>query len=127
MNMSITNAEWKIMEILWTQEPRTITELTKELKESTNWPKQAIITMLNRMMEKGTVRCVEGGKAKLFFSAVTRAEAEETEANQVMEKAFSGSASLMISAMVRQQKIKEKELFEICEMLGLEKRKEEGK
>ena len=75
--MNITSAEWKIMELLWEHEPRTITELTKALKESTHWPKQVIITMLRRMIEKGTVYCVEGGKAKQFFPAVTRAEAEE--------------------------------------------------
>lgn len=122
--MNITSAEWKIMELLWEREPRTITELTKELKESTNWAKQVIITMLQRMIEKGTVRCVEGGKAKQFFPVVTRAEAEEAEAKAVMEKAFSGSPSLLISAMVRQQKISEKELDEICNMLGLEKKQE---
>lgn len=120
--MNITNAEWKIMELLWEHEPRTITELTKALKESTNWPKQAIITMLRRMIEKKTVRCVEGEKAKQFFAAVTRTEAEEAEARMVMEKAFSGSPSLLISAMVRQQKISEKELTEICDLLGLEKK-----
>jgi len=118
----ITNAEWKIMELLWEHESRTITELTKELKESTNWAKQVIITMLQRMMEKGTVRCVEGGKAKQFFAAVSREEAEEAEAKAVMDKAFSGSPSLLISAMVRQQKISDKELNEICNLLGLEKK-----
>lgn len=122
--MNITNAEWKIMELLWEREPRTITELTRELKESTNWAKQVIITMLQRMIEKGTVRCVEGGKAKQFFPAVTRAEAEEAEVKLVMEKSFSGSPSLLISAMVRQQKLGEKELDEICDLLGLEKKQD---
>ena len=65
--MPITNAEWKIMEQLWEKSPRTITELTRSLKENTGWTKQTIITMLRRMEEKGRVKYEESSKAKLFY------------------------------------------------------------
>lgn len=122
--MQISNAEWKIMELLWDKEPRTLTELTKAFKESTGWSKQVINTMLLRMAEKGTVRYEEGKKAKQFFPVVSRSEAEENEADNILDKAFAGSPSLLISAMIRHQKLKKNDIDEICSLLGLTNKEE---
>lgn len=62
--MQVTNAEWKIMNILWEQ-PRTIMQITSMLSEETGWTKHTVITLLKRMQEKGTVYYVEGEKAKM--------------------------------------------------------------
>lgn len=117
--MQITNAEWKIMELLWNESPRTITEMTKMLKDDTGWTKQTIITMLQRMTEKNKIRFGEGRKAKFFYPVITKEEAEAAETNALLEKAFNGSPSLLISAMVKNQKISKDALDEICNILGV--------
>ena len=61
----ISTAEWKIMSKLWEEEPRTITQLTKELFEETGWDKHTIMTYLKRLENKEVVYHVDGGRAKL--------------------------------------------------------------
>lgn len=121
--MSITNAEWKVMEQLWEKSPKTITELTKSLRENTNWTKQTIITMLRRMEEKGRVRHEDSTKAKLFYPVITKEEAEKEETDALVEKVFSGSPSLLVSAMIQKYKLDDATIDEICALLGVESKK----
>ena len=55
-HVPLTEAEWKIMLLLWEKSPRTMMELTRALAEDTGWSKHTVITMLKRMAVKGTVR-----------------------------------------------------------------------
>ena len=67
MRPNLSDGEWKLMNRLWAHSPRTITELTAELKEETGWGKNTIITMLGRLEAKGAVRHEEGARAKRYF------------------------------------------------------------
>ena len=49
MQVSLSDSEWKLMNRLWEQSPRTIMELTAAVKEDTGWSKNTVITMLARL------------------------------------------------------------------------------
>ena len=53
MQVNLSDSEWKLMNRLWEQSPRTIMELTASLKEDTGWSKNTVITMLARLEAKG--------------------------------------------------------------------------
>ena len=46
--INLSDGEWKIMNLLWEEPPKTLTQLTKELHTETGWTKHTIITMLKR-------------------------------------------------------------------------------
>ena len=71
-HVPLTEAEWKIMLLLWEKSPRTMMELTRALAEDTGWSKHTVITMLKRMAVKGTVRICEDGPVKTYFPAVAK-------------------------------------------------------
>lgn len=64
MQVNLSDSEWKLMNRLWEQSPRTIMELTASLKEDTGWSKNTVITMLARLEAKGAVRHEEGGRGQ---------------------------------------------------------------
>ena len=66
-HVALTEAEWKIMLLLWEKSPWTMMELTRALAEDTGWSKHTVITMLKRMAVKGTVRICEDGPVKTYF------------------------------------------------------------
>ena len=55
MAVQVTEAEWKIMEVLWDHSPRTMTEITAILEPTTGWTRHTVITLLKRMLEKGSI------------------------------------------------------------------------
>ena len=65
--IKISDAEWKIMNVLWEEQPRTMMQITKELQEETGWTKHTVMTYLKRMESKKIIHYVEGEKAKLYY------------------------------------------------------------
>lgn len=117
MRVNLSDSEWKLMNRLWEQSPRTITELTADLREETGWSKNTIITMLSRLEAKGAVRHEEGARAKAYYPAVDRETAARAETESFLGKVYGGSLGLLVSAMVESRALTEEDLAELSAIL----------
>ena len=115
MQVNLSDSEWKLMNRLWEQSPRTIMELTASLKEDTGWSKNTVITMLARLEAKGAVRHEEGQRAKWYFPAVDREDAIEAETETFLDKI--GGLGLLMSAMVEKNALTENDIAELSAIL----------
>lgn len=115
MKIDLSNSEWKLMNRLWQTAPMTITELTAALREDTSWSKNTVITMLSRLEGKEAVRHEEGRRAKLYFPAVDREDAIESETESFLDKI--GGLGLLMSAMVEKNALTENDIAELSAIL----------
>ena len=123
MSVSITEAESKILSLLWEQSPLTVAEITAALREKTGWDRHSVISLLKRMQAKGTV-CVEDAKpARRYSPLVDRNEARLEQARGLMDKFFDGKPVRMMSAMVQGGQLSPQDIDELMRML--EKAREE--
>lgn len=115
MKIDLSNSEWKLMNRLWQTAPMTIMELTAALREDTGWSKNTVITMLSRLEGKEAVRHEEGRRAKLYFPAVDREDAIESETESFLDKI--GGLGLLMSAMVEKNALTENDIAELSAIL----------
>ncbi|MDE6950095.1 MAG: BlaI/MecI/CopY family transcriptional regulator [Lachnospiraceae bacterium] len=115
--VNLSDAEWKLMNLLWESEPRTIMQLTNELKTETGWTKHTVISFLKRMQEKGAVHYEDGEKAKLYYPDLKREEAALRETEDFLERVFQGRMGMMINTMVQQKALSKEELAELHKIL----------
>lgn len=113
----LSDAEWRIMNLLWEQAPRTMIQITNALKAETNWTKHTVISFLKRMEEKGALYHEEGEKAKLYFPSLNREEAALQETEDFLGRVFRGRMGMMLNTMVRQQALSKEELQELHKIL----------
>ena len=113
--MRLTDSEWKIANCLWDKSPMTIAEITKELKESTEWTKYTVITLLKRMEEKGTVKVDESGPQKTYTPAVGKDEASTEQTRKFLSHIFKGKASLLVNHLVSSGDLTVEEIQEILD------------
>lgn len=114
--VSLSDGEWKIMNRLWERES-TITELTNALSAETGWDKHIIITMLNRMENKGAIAHRKDGRAKVFYPVVPRGEVSMQETRGFLQKVYRGSLGMMVNAMVEDQALSKEEIQELYDIL----------
>ena len=117
MPINLSDSEWKLMNHLWEQSPRTITELTATLKPETGWSKNTVITMLARLEAKGAVRHQEGLRAKRYSPAVEREAAALAETESFLSKVYGGSLGLMVSNLVECRGLTESDIAELSAIL----------
>ena len=112
-----TEAEWKIMEVLWDHSPRTMSEITKTLEPTTGWTRHTVITLLKRMQEKGTVAVDDSGDVKRYTPLLSQEEASTQQTQKFLNRVFSGRASLLINHLVDSGEITLKEMDELMDMM----------
>jgi len=117
MPIQLTDAEWKIIEVLWDKHPRSMPEITKILEPSTGWTRHTIITLLKRMEAKGTVTVDSSGSVKMYSPRITREQATTEQTRKFLSRVFSGNTSLLISNLVDSGEADLEDIQEILDML----------
>lgn len=113
----IFDSEWKIMEYLWEDSPRTLMEIVRAMAERVGWAKSTVTTMVARMEGKGLLRYEAEGRTKRFYPTMTREEAMAAEADTLVSKAFHGSAGLLVSSFLDRKKLSRQEIDELYDLL----------
>jgi BlaI family penicillinase repressor len=120
--LSVTQGEWPIMELLW-QGPKTLMELVSALAKQVGWSKSTVTTMVRRMDDKGLITFHVEGRTKVFRAVFSREEVTAQETTSLLERAYSGSIGLMISAMAHRNDLTRDDIDELYAIL---KEAEEG-
>lgn len=115
--VKLSEAEWKVMTLLWQEAPQTIMQITSHFKGVTGWSKHTVMTFLRRMEDKKAIHHEEGGRAKLFYPDIVKEEAVLQETEEFLEKVFGGRMGLMLNTMVEQKVLSKEEIAEMYEIL----------
>ena len=120
--ISLTQAEWNVMECLWEAGPLTGREVTRRLERSCGWSRSTTLTLLSRLEHKGTLESIPGEQGpKVFSPLLGREDAALQETKDFLDRVYQGSFSLMVSTLTQKQTLSQEELDELYELLkGLE-------
>lgn len=116
-NIVIGKSEWIVMEQFWLSSPRTFTQLCRALEDNPGWSRSTVQTMLERMTGKGILRFEVAGRAKQYYPTISRDEVAMSETKSLLERAFDGSASMMMSTLVRKKMLTRQEIDELYAIL----------
>lgn len=117
MKTELSDGEWVLMNQLWTEAPRTITQLTAALKEDAGWSKHTIISMLSRLEAKGAVGYRDNGRAKAYFPVLQRSDTARRETRHFLDKVYGGRLGLMLNAMVDSKALSQADIEELSAIL----------
>lgn len=116
-NLILGKSEWVVMEQLWETAPCTYTTLCRALGENPGWSRSTVQTMLERMTDKGLLSYEVVGRAKQYSPTVSREEVAVSETKSLLERAFDGSAGMMMSTLVRKKMLTRQEIDELYAIL----------
>lgn len=122
-NLTLTEAEWTVMECLWEKSPRTGRETVAWLDQKMGWTRSTTLTMLRRLEAKGTVAGDTEGELKTFRPLIAREEVAVHETESLLDRAYKGSLSLLVSSLTKKQSLPQSEIDELYAIL----REMEGK
>lgn len=117
MDLHLSEGEWKLMNVLWAQAPRTVTEIVAALHFDTGWTKHTVITMLSRLENKGAVRFEQGERAKQFYPCVEKNALTVRETESFLDRVYGGSVGLMVNTLLHRDALSTEEVAELRRML----------
>ena len=84
--MSISNAEWEIMRVVWTKEETTSSQILEILEQKIDWTASTVKTLLKRLVDKGYLATQRSGKSFLYSALVSEEEAINRQADELFDK-----------------------------------------
>lgn len=115
--IKLSSSEWKIISLLWENEPMTIMQITAALKDQTGWGKHTVITFLKRMEEKNAVSYVQEGNAKHYCSLIKREDVAASETHSFLQRIYRGSIGMMVNSMIQQKALSKEDIDELYDIL----------
>lgn len=115
--MKISDAEWRVMRIVWQRRMATAAEVIEALAAETDWNHRTIRTLLRRLVEKGALATEQEGNRYVYRSNVTQNRCVREETQSFLEKVFDGNATELLAHFVRNETISTEQIDELKRLL----------
>src|SRR6266851_2040647 len=110
----VGGAELEVLKVLWEHGPGTVREVNTRLtQQGRAWAYTTVQTMLLRLEAKGYVRCIKGGPAHVFESAVSRDRLLSQRLRDLADQFCDGTASPLVLALVEGTRFSSEEIQQL--------------
>ena len=115
-HISISESEWMVMKIIWSEPPKTLQDILSALKH-TAWSTTTIQTYLARLVKKGALTTKRQGKGYLYFPVISESDCQLAESKFFLNRVYDGSLSQMVKGFVKSGYLSEDELSELKKLI----------
>jgi len=105
---TLTNAEHRIMEVIWARGSATVAEVVEALEGKDAYT--TILTLMRILKAKGYLSTRKEGRAHVFTPRVDRDTAARKAVHQLLSKFFSGSPGELVLTFLREEELTPEEL-----------------
>lgn len=109
----VFESEYRFCLILWENEPVKSSKLVELCKEQLGWKPTTTYTVIKRLSERGVLK----NENTVVTSLISKNEVQAAELNEMVEKTFEGSLPAFIAAFTKHQKISDKEIDAVQQMI----------
>ena len=114
----ISETEWEIMNILWSQAPCSAADVIASLQRGdASWHPRTAKAFLNRLVKKQALGFSKEGRAYVYRPLVTREACIDTASESFLARVFGGSLKPMLAHFVQRQKLSAEEIHELRNLL----------
>ena len=111
----LTNAEHRIMEVIWARGCATVAEVVEALDGKDAYT--TILTLIRILKAKGYLSSRKEGRAFVFSPRVDRDTVARKATHQLLSKFFGGSPSELVLSFLRDEELTTEELDQIKEKI----------
>jgi predicted transcriptional regulator len=114
---TLTEAELRLMEVLWLKGPATVHSILEELPPKPALAYNSVLTTIRILEKKGYVQHVKEGRAHLYMPLVGRQEATRFEIKNLVGRFFKDSHELLLLNILEDKSISADELTRLKQLV----------
>ena len=107
---TLTEAELRLMKILWRRGESAVTDLVAALPEDEPLAYNSVLTTVRILEQKGYVEHRQEGRAFVYWPCVAEDEAGRTEVRNVLGRFFGNSREQLVLSLLGDEEISAEEL-----------------
>lgn len=102
-NLKISEAELRIMRVLWTHSPMTANEVVEALSAVVDWNHRTIRTLLARLTKKQALGFSREGREFQYYPLVSQDQVLKSERSTFLRRAYDGAVMPMLAAFLEDE------------------------
>src|SRR5580704_3267008 len=114
---TLTEAELRLMEVLWQQGPSTVQQVLEALPKKSQLAYNSVLTTIRILERKGYLRHIKDGRAHVYRPLVERAEASRSEIRHLANRFFKNSHEMLVLNILEDRGIDATELDRLRQLL----------
>lgn len=122
----ISEAELKVMKIVWEHAPISTNDITERLTVSTSWSPKTIQTLIKRLVTKRVLSYEKQGRVFVYTPLVSEKDYVSQESRSFLQRFYDGHISSMLSAYIQEEKLSKDDLDELRSLLAERSVSEKG-
>ena len=122
----LTQAEWKIMKIVWQLKSCAARDVYRVAGEVHGWSPSTVKTLLRRLVEKGYLTTTQVGNSFLYRPARSALKSLYGAADALLDNALDGTTGPLLAYMVKESNLSDEEIEQLQALLEEHRAKKEG-
>ena len=118
----ISDSEWLVMQVFWSQGGLTGDEVAEKLKDKTRWSPLTTKTLITRLLRKQALRFEEEGRKYRYFPAVSQEKCVRQERRSFVQRVYGGTVRPMLAAFIEDAKLSPEDIEELKRILDQKRR-----
>jgi predicted transcriptional regulator len=114
---TLTEAELRLMEVLWEKGPATVQQVLDGLSEEAPLAYNSVLTTIRILEKKGYLKHEKDGRAHVYAPLVERKEATRSEIRRLVNRFFGNSQELLVLNILEDRGLEAAELNRLRKML----------
>ena len=122
MEINISEAEWEVMRVVWSNQETTSKFVIDTLSEEKSWTASTIKTLLSRLVEKGFISTQKTGNKFLYSANCIEDECLDILTQNFLDRICERRTHIIVKNIIATDNLSKSNIDEIIELLQ-EKRK----
>jgi BlaI family transcriptional regulator, penicillinase repressor len=114
---TLTEAELRIMNVLWDKGPATVHDVLNGLPANPALAYNSVLTIIRILEKKGYVKHIKDGRSFIYTPQVDRTNATRFEVRHLVSRFFGNSHELLVLNILEEKGIEEEELQRLRQLL----------
>lgn len=114
---TLTEAELRLMEVLWQRGPSTVQQVLDALPGDKLLAYNSVLTTIRILEKKGYVVHAKDGRAHVYAPVVERSEATRSEVRHLVQRLFRDSHELLVLNILKDSSLNTDELQRLKQYL----------
>ena len=116
-DVSISDAEWQVMNVVWDGQPLTAQEVIGKLKDHADWAPPTVKTMLHRLVKKRVLAYEAQGNRYVYRARARRSDCVREASRSFLERVFGGESAPLLAHFLRSSKLSPGEIAQLRQIL----------
>jgi BlaI family penicillinase repressor len=118
LEVSISDAEWQVMNDVWSEHPLTAQDVIGKLQGQADWAPATVKTMLHRLVKKNVLAYEPQGNRYVYRPRARRSDCVKQASRSFLQRVFGGESGPLLAHFLRTSKLSHDEIAQLRQMLN---------